>query len=143
MKRSSIFIVLIMIVFLAGCSNEPEKNNANTSSPPDSSQSTKSPKNNPNTQNPSESGQDNKPAENISTIPDDPDSKQSKPQIVLTDEQILMKPPGRFAGSDYDEQNVQEALDKLPTDLTADQYMEELLLLLAEDYRPYVSTFIN
>lgn len=124
MIRNSIFIILTMIVILAGCSNEPQKNTANT-------------------QKPSESGQDNERAENISTIPDALDSKQSKPLLVLTDEQILMKPPGRLTGTDYDEQNVQEALDRLPTDLTADQYMEELLLLLAEDYRPYVSTFIN
>ncbi|PLT48289.1 D-amino acid dehydrogenase large subunit [Paenibacillus pasadenensis] len=61
----------------------------------------------------------------------------------MTDEQILMKAPGRFGGSNYDEQKVQNALDDLPADLTADRYMEELLLLLAEDYRPYVSTFIN
>lgn len=124
MIRNSIFIILTMIVILVGCSNEPQKNTANT-------------------QKPSESGQDNERAENISTIPDALDSKQSKPLLVLTDEQILMKPPGRLTGTDYDEQNVQEALDRLPTDLTADQYMEELLLLLAEDYRPYVSTFIN
>lgn len=124
MIKKTIFIVLTTIVILAGCSNESAKNI-------------------PNTQNPSESDQDNEPAVNISNIQDSTDSKQSKPQIILTDEQILMKPPGLFAGSDYEEQNVQEALDTLPTDLTADQYMEELLLLLAEDYRPYVSTFIN
>jgi D-amino-acid dehydrogenase/Ca-activated chloride channel family protein len=143
MIRNSIFIVLTMIVFLVGCSNEPQKNTANTQNLSDLKQSNESAKNIPNTQKPSESGQDSEPEENSSTIPNTPDSKQSKPPIELTDEQILMKLPGRLAGSDYDEQNVQEALDKLPTDLTADQYMEELLLLLAEDYRPYVSTFIN
>ncbi|MFB7642174.1 VWA domain-containing protein [Peribacillus butanolivorans] len=105
MIRRSILIFLTLIVFLAGCSNEAERNTSKI-------------------QNPS-------------------DSNQSKPQSSLTDEQILMIPPGRFAGSNYDEQKVQAVLDQLPSNLTGDQYMEELLLLLAEDYRPYVSTFIN
>lgn len=61
----------------------------------------------------------------------------------LTSEQKLMKAPGRFAGSNYNEQKVQAALDQLPSNLTADQYMDQLLLLLAEDYRQYISTFAN
>ncbi|MFF5400407.1 VWA domain-containing protein [Peribacillus butanolivorans] len=105
MIRRSILIFLTLIVFLAGCSNEAERNTSKIQKPSDSNQST--------------------------------------PQTSLTDEQILMIPPGRFAGSNYDEQKVQAVLDQLPSNLTADQYMEELLLLLAEDYRPYVSTFIN
>ncbi|MED4586569.1 VWA domain-containing protein [Brevibacillus choshinensis] len=80
---------------------------------------------------------------NTSNIQNPSDSNQSKPQASITDEQILMKPPGRFAGSNYDEEKVQAALDQLPSDSTAEQYEEELLLLLAEDYRPYVSTFIH
>ncbi|MFC9601063.1 VWA domain-containing protein [Peribacillus butanolivorans] len=105
MIRRSILIFLTLIVFLAGCSNEAERNTSKIQKPSDSNQST--------------------------------------PQTSLTDEQILMIPPGRFAGSNYDEQKVQAVLDQLPSNLTADQYMEELLLLFAEDYRPYVSTFIN
>ncbi|MFD4819646.1 VWA domain-containing protein [Peribacillus butanolivorans] len=105
MIRRSILIFLTLIVFLAGCSNEAERNTSKIQKPSDSNKST--------------------------------------PQTSLTDEQILMIPPGRFAGSNYDEQKVQAVLDQLPSNLTADQYMEELLLLLAEDYRPYVSTFIN
>ena len=124
MIRRSIFIFVMLIVFLAGCSNEPEKNTSKVQNPTDSYQSKEQEKNTSQIQNPS-------------------DSIRTNPQTPLTDEQILMKPPGRFAGSNFDEQKVQEALDQLPSDLTADQYEEELLLLLAEDYRPYVSTFIN
>ncbi|MBS4192821.1 VWA domain-containing protein [Bacillus sp. FJAT-49705] len=134
MIRNSIFIVLTMIVFLAGCNNEPEKNASNTQT----TSSTQSPSD----LNQSKESAENSPENDSNTQPSS-DSNQSKNQIVLTDEQILMKPPGRFAGSSYDDQNVQEALDQLPTSLTSDQYMEELLLLLAEDYRPYVTTFIN
>ncbi|MFD0618670.1 VWA domain-containing protein [Paenibacillus sp. GCM10027629] len=124
MIRRTIFIFITLIVFLAGCSNEPEKNTSKV-------------------QNPLDSYQSNEPEKNTSQIQTPSDSIRTNPQTPLTDEQILMKPPGRFAGSNFDEQKVQEALDQLPSDLTADQYEEELLLLLAEDYRPYVSTFIN
>lgn len=125
MIRRSILIFITLIVFLAGCSNEPEQNTSKV-------------------QNPTDSNQRNEPKKNTSNIQTPSDSIRTKPQTpLLTDEQILMKPPGRFAGSNFDEQKVQEALDQLPSDLTADQYEEELLLLLAEDYRPYVSTFID
>ncbi|AMM93246.1 amino acid dehydrogenase [Peribacillus simplex] len=124
MIRRSILILVTLALFLAGCINEPEKNTSKT-------------------QNPSHSNQSNEPEKNISNIQDPSDSDQSKHQTSLTDEQILMKPPGSYAGSNYDEQKVQEALDQLSSDLTADQYKEELLLLLAEDYRPYVTTFNN
>ncbi|MGE1164931.1 VWA domain-containing protein [Peribacillus simplex] len=124
MIRRSILILVTLALFLAGCSNEPEKNTSKT-------------------QNPSHSNQSNEPEKNISNIQDPSGSDQSKHQTSLTDEQILMKPPGRYAGSNYDEQKVQEALDQLSSDLTADQYKEELLLLLAEDYRSYVTIFNN
>ncbi|WP_018759042.1 vWA domain-containing protein [Paenibacillus terrigena] len=124
MIRRSIFIFVTLIVFLAGCSNEPEKNTSKV-------------------QNPTNSNQSNEPEKNTSNIQNPSDSIRTNPQTPLTDEQILMKPPGRFAGSNFDEQKVQEALDQLPSDLTADQYEEELLLLLAEDYRFYMTTFNN
>ncbi|MED4754545.1 VWA domain-containing protein [Brevibacillus choshinensis] len=124
MIRRSIIILVTLFVILAGCSNGQEKNTSNIQNPSDPNQSNEPEKNTPNIQNPS-------------------DSNQSKPQASITDEQILMKPPGRFAGSNYDEEKVQAALDQLPSDSTAEQYEEELLLLLAEDYRPYVSTFIH
>lgn len=124
MIRKSLLIIVTLIVFLAACSNVPEKNT-------------------PNIQNPSDLNQSNEPEKNTSNIQNPSDSNQSEPQTILSDEQILMKPPGRFAGSNYNEQKVQSALDQLPSDLTADQYEEELLLLLAEDYRTFVTTFIN
>ncbi|MCQ6562845.1 vWA domain-containing protein [Paenibacillus mendelii] len=135
MIRSSVFIFVTLLVFLAGCSQEPEKTAPTIQDTTDSNQS-----NAPSEiQNPSDSDQ-HEPNSDLQS-PTDPG--QSDPQTTLTDEQILMKPPGQFAGSNYNEQNVQAALDQLSPDLTADQYEEELLLLLAEDYRPYVTTFIN
>jgi len=75
-------------------------------------------------------------SENNSVI----DTAQTPP---LTDEEILMGLPGRFADPNYDEKKVEEALEQLSNDMTADEYMEALLLLLAEDYRTYVTTFNN
>ncbi|OPA77791.1 amino acid dehydrogenase [Paenibacillus selenitireducens] len=138
MIRRSIFIFVTLIVILAGCSNEPEKNSSKIQNPTDSNQSNEPEKN---SNEPEKNS--NEPEKNTSKIQTPSDSNQRKPQTPLTDEQILMKPPGRFAGSNFDEQKVQAVLDELSTDLTADQYEEELLLLLAEDYRPYVSTFLN
>ncbi|CAM3439960.1 VWA domain-containing protein [Paenibacillus lupini] len=120
MNRWSILIVVTLIVFLAGCSNEPAKNV-------------------PINQSSSNADQDEPSSDTLAPV----DANQSEPQTSLTAEEQLMKAPGKFAGANYNEQNVQAALDQLPSDLTADQYAEELLLLLAEDYRPYVTTFIN
>jgi Ca-activated chloride channel family protein len=90
------------------------------------------------------SGCSNKPAETTVQKQSPTKSSQSnKPATPLNAEQILMKAPGRFAGANYDEQKVQAALDQLPENLTADQYMDQLLSLLAEDYRSYVTTFVN
>ncbi|GIN84399.1 hypothetical protein J6TS2_07850 [Heyndrickxia sporothermodurans] len=120
MIKRSILLFVTLIVFLAGCSNEPEKNSSKIQDTADSDQS-----------------------EPKSEIQGKVDSNQNEPQTSISDEQILTKPPGRFAGSKYNEEKVQEALDRLSSNLTTDQYMEELLLLLAEDYRSYVTTFNN
>lgn len=137
MFRRSIFIFIMLILFLAGCSNETDKNALKIPDSSDSTQSNEPEKSPSNTQTPSGSDQ-NEPS---SEIQSPPDSNQSEPQTSLTDEETLMKPPGRFAGSNYDEQKVKEAVDQLPNDLTADQYTEELLLLLGEDYSSYITTF--
>ncbi|MCM3145962.1 VWA domain-containing protein [Brevibacillus sp. MER 51] len=50
---------------------------------------------------------------------------------------------GTYAGENYDEEKVKKELDKLPATLTSEQYLEELLKLLGEDYRPFVLTFAN
>lgn len=58
-------------------------------------------------------------------------------------EKELMKAPGSLSGSQYNEAKVRAALDRLPKNLNADQYMQHLLALLAEDYRSSVTTFVN
>ncbi len=150
MLRRSILILATLILFLAGCSKEPEKNASNMQSTSNSNQSntTSESKNPPDsnqnkpsseTQNPAESDQSKSGSENQNSS----DSAQNETQPASTDEDILMKAPGRFAGSNFNEQKVHEALDELSNDLTADQIKEQLLLLLAEDYRPYVTVFNN
>ncbi|MCJ8011009.1 VWA domain-containing protein [Paenibacillus sp. KQZ6P-2] len=137
MIRRSIFIFVTLIIFLAGCSHEPDKNTLKIQDSPDSSLSVEPEKNTSKTQTPADSDQSEPRSENQIPL----DSNQNKPTAPSTDEEILMKPPGRFAGSNYDEQKVKAALDQLPNDLTADQYTEELLLLLGEDYSSYITTF--
>lgn len=62
----------------------------------------------------------------------------------LTDlEKQLLREPGSLSGAQYDEAKVRAALDRLPKNLTDDQYMQHLLALLAEDYRASVATFVN
>ncbi|MFD0717297.1 VWA domain-containing protein [Paenibacillus sp. GCM10027626] len=131
----TICIFVSLIVFLAGCSHESDKNNFQDSS--DSTLSNEPEKDASKIQTPSDSDQGKPQSENQSPL----DSNSNNPEDSLTDEETLMKPPGRFAGSNYDEEKVQAALDELPNDLTADQYREELLLLLAEDYRSYMNAF--
>ncbi|WP_136605297.1 vWA domain-containing protein [Paenibacillus dokdonensis] len=135
MIRRSVLIFVMLIIFLAGCSKETEKNASEIQNSSESDQS----KATSDVQPPSDSTQSEPSSEDQSPT----DSNQTEPQTSSTDEQILMKTPGRFAGSNYNEQKVQAALDQLPSNLTADQYKEELLLLLAEDYRPYVTIFNN
>ncbi|MCA1055454.1 VWA domain-containing protein [Rossellomorea aquimaris] len=62
----------------------------------------------------------------------------------LTDtEKELLRKPGKFSGDNYDEEKVQAELDKLPKDLTAKQYMEEMIYLLGEDYHEGMETFFT
>ncbi|MEJ9222108.1 VWA domain-containing protein [Paenibacillus glucanolyticus] len=139
MIRSSLFILIAVIVFLAGCSHEQDKNVLTNQDASESIQKEEPENNNSNNHNSPDSDLN----EPHSEIQNPPDSNHNETQTSLTDEEILLKPPGRFAGSNYDEQKVQAALDQLPSNLTTDQYKDELLLLLAEDYRPYVTTFMN
>lgn len=69
---------------------------------------------------------------------------QAKRKRALTEtEKSLMNAPGSLSGVNYNEQKLKKALDQLPANLTAEQYYQELMKLLAEDYRPYVTHFIN
>ncbi|WP_164668251.1 vWA domain-containing protein [Virgibacillus doumboii] len=58
-------------------------------------------------------------------------------------EKELLRKPGKYSGDNYDEEAVQAAIDKLPADLTAEQYLHELKYLLAEDFHKEVETFVN
>ncbi|WP_409294660.1 hypothetical protein V1498_15930 [Peribacillus sp. SCS-26] len=58
-------------------------------------------------------------------------------------EKKLLRKPGIFSGDKYEEAKVNTELDKLPDDLTDEQYLEEMLHLLAEDYHKEIETFAN
>ncbi|MFC4402650.1 VWA domain-containing protein [Gracilibacillus xinjiangensis] len=66
------------------------------------------------------------------------------PARPLTElEKELLRKPGEFSGDNYDEEAVQKAIDKLPEDMTAEQYLHELVYLLAEDYHEEINTYVN
>ncbi|RST74367.1 VWA domain-containing protein [Siminovitchia acidinfaciens] len=56
-------------------------------------------------------------------------------------EDILMQVPGKFSSENYDELKVKELIDQWPRDLEMKEYYEQLLALVAEDYRPYKKYF--
>ncbi|MEK3888005.1 vWA domain-containing protein [Bacillus sp. FSL K6-3431] len=58
-------------------------------------------------------------------------------------EKQLLRYPGIYSGDQYDEEKVNEALEQLPDDLTQEQYMDEMLYLLAEDYHEEMETLVN
>ncbi|RST76433.1 VWA domain-containing protein [Siminovitchia acidinfaciens] len=58
-------------------------------------------------------------------------------------EKEMLREPGIYSGDQYDEDKVNEALDQLPENLTAEQYLEEMIHLLSEDYSKEVETLIN
>lgn len=58
-------------------------------------------------------------------------------------EKELLRKPGKFSGDNYDEEKVNEELDKLPNDLTSQQYLDEMLYLLAEDFHKEVENYVN
>lgn len=58
-------------------------------------------------------------------------------------ENEMLRYPGEYSGDQYDEAKVNEALDQLPDNLTAEQYMDELIHLLSEDYHEELETLIH
>lgn len=58
-------------------------------------------------------------------------------------EHEMLRYPGEYSGDHYDEAKVNDALDQLPDHLTAEQYMEELIYLLSEDYHEELETLIH
>ncbi|SER27783.1 Ca-activated chloride channel family protein [Gracilibacillus ureilyticus] len=58
-------------------------------------------------------------------------------------EQELLRKPGKYSGDNYEEEAVKQEIDKLPDDLTAEQYLNELVYLLAEDYHEEIDTIVN
>ncbi|CAM4132554.1 VWA domain-containing protein [Lederbergia lenta] len=58
-------------------------------------------------------------------------------------EKELLRHPGIYSGDQYDEGKVNEALEQLPDDLTQEQYLEEMLYLLAEDFHEEMQTLVN
>ncbi|MBP1913337.1 D-amino-acid dehydrogenase/Ca-activated chloride channel family protein [Lederbergia galactosidilyticus] len=58
-------------------------------------------------------------------------------------ENEMLRYPGIYSGDDYDEVKVNEAIDQLPDDLTAEQYFDELKYLLTEDYHEELETLLR
>ncbi|MFS0576153.1 VWA domain-containing protein [Sporosarcina sp. 179-K 3D1 HS] len=62
----------------------------------------------------------------------------------LTDvEKALLRKPGIYSGDNYDEEKVKDAIDEWPDDLTEEQYLNEMLHLLGEDYYEGMKTFLT
>lgn len=69
---------------------------------------------------------------------------QLPPERELTElEKELLRYPGIYSGDNYDEDKVNEALDRLPAELTEEEYLEELKFLLLEDYHEELEIFLN
>lgn len=49
--------------------------------------------------------------------------------------------PGKYAGDRYDENKVRAEIDRLPKNLSQEEYYQKLLGLLAEDYTRYIHFF--
>lgn len=58
-------------------------------------------------------------------------------------EKEFLRYPGIYSGDQYNEEKVKKELDKLPDNLTSEQYLEELKYLLLEDYHEEMETFLN
>ncbi|MGR3762489.1 VWA domain-containing protein [Rossellomorea sp. NS-SX7] len=58
-----------------------------------------------------------------------------------TVEDVLVQPPGKYSGEQYNEDKVKAQLDKLPKDLTKEEYFQSLLALTAEDYQGFKEFF--
>ena len=48
----------------------------------------------------------------------------------------MMQNPGKFSGENYDQAEVEKALDQLPDNLSTDEAYNHLIYLLGENYQP-------
>ncbi|PTM59847.1 VWA domain-containing protein [Desmospora activa] len=53
---------------------------------------------------------------------------------------MLTDGPGKYGGDRYDLAKVKAEIDQFPDDLTAEEYFNRLVFLVAEDYRPIMKT---
>lgn len=85
--------------------------------------------------------------ETAATLVEEPPAREALPplkrELTAFELSLANQPIGKYAGENYDEQKINQELDKLPADLSADQYLQELLKLMGEDYRPHIVTFAN
>ncbi|MEV9641463.1 VWA domain-containing protein [Mammaliicoccus sciuri] len=58
-------------------------------------------------------------------------------------EKDLLRKPGIYSGENYDEEKVNEAIDQWPEGLTVEQYLNEMLHLVGEDYYDGMKTFLT
>ncbi|WP_153731794.1 vWA domain-containing protein [Sporosarcina obsidiansis] len=58
-------------------------------------------------------------------------------------EKDLLRKPGIFSGENYDEEKVNEAINQWPDGLTLEQYLNEMLHLVGEDYYDGMKTLLT
>ncbi|WP_077329668.1 VWA domain-containing protein [Virgibacillus siamensis] len=65
-------------------------------------------------------------------------------QFTNVEERMQLKlDDAKYSGDSYDEEKVLQILEKLPEDLTAEEYYYQMLSLIGEDYRSYYKFFNN
>ncbi|TCS94259.1 VWA domain-containing protein [Hazenella coriacea] len=62
------------------------------------------------------------------------------PKAVNDFKTIMTQNPGKFSGDQYNEEAVNKELDNLPNNLSNEEYLDNLVYLLGEDYQPHYAT---
>lgn len=65
------------------------------------------------------------------------------PRALTEVEQEMLRKPGIYSGEHYDKNRVIDYLDQLPNDLTEEEFLQELVYLLSEDYHEEVDQLIH
>lgn len=58
-------------------------------------------------------------------------------------EDVLQQPIGKYGGEQYDKDKILEAIEKLPKDLTANEYFIRLIALAGDSYRDYYNYLVD
>ncbi|TCS94258.1 VWA domain-containing protein [Hazenella coriacea] len=74
------------------------------------------------------------------TSKDGTSKKNVIPKAVNDFKTIMTQNPGKFSGDQYNEEAVNKELDNLPNNLSNEEYLDNLVYLLGEDYQPHYAT---